>query len=250
MISNGERGLYQAMERWQSDGVEPSRHSQDWLAYRAREVFGDVPLAGRSLMEIGSGSGLFCLWAASQGAGPVIGLEPETDGATSGTAEAFRQLIREAGYQDVQCVGKTFQDWDPAGQLFDVVLSYNSINHLDEPSCVNLLRDPAARAVYRSLFQKIAACVRPGGHFILWEVAPRNLWRALGMPHLIERTLEWEKHQSPEVWRALLRETGFGEFQLSWPAYYPLRRLGPLIENRLGAYAVGSRFRLQARRLR
>ncbi|MFX0200043.1 MAG: hypothetical protein ACFFCW_28310 [Candidatus Hodarchaeota archaeon] len=60
------------------------------LEHRCRQLFARVGgLAGRSLLEIGSGEALFSLWALAHGAERVILLEPEANGAKHGMGKRF-----------------------------------------------------------------------------------------------------------------------------------------------------------------
>lgn len=230
-------------------GVDPARQDFAWLQRRAREVYGDVPLAGRAVLEVGAGSGRLCLWAAACGSSPVVGLEPELEGSTSGTVRQFAELVSRTGLEGLTCRATTFQDYDPAGQQFDLVLSYNSVNHLDEAACQALLTSEQARATYRTIFTKMCDLLKVGGYLIVWDVARDNLWPRLGLKNPIDRNIEWDKHQNPRAWQALLGQCGFGEFALTWPVYDPFRPLSRLLGNRWAAYCLGSRFRLQARRM-
>jgi len=87
---------------------------------------------------------------------------------------------------------------DVAG--FDVVALIASINHLDEEACARLHHDANARAAYRRIFRRIASLTRLGGRIIIADCTRHNFFAALGLTNPLCRTIEWEKHQTPETW--------------------------------------------------
>ena len=217
------------------------------LKFRCREVFKDVLLTGSTMLEIGSGPGLFCLWAAMHGATRVVGLEPEAEGCSPGSSQIFRDLIKITAVENIECVSQRLQDFNPGGERFDVVLSHNSVEHLDEDAVVSLDRAQAARDVYIGLFRKVGAMMRRGGRFIIYNVGRSNLW-----PHVfngwspLAPSIEWHKHHDPIVWRRLLEASGFGDFHVSWQRFYSLRHLGPIASNSISAFLLTPVFRLKA----
>lgn len=217
------------------------------LKFRCREVFRDVSLTGSTMLEVGSGPGLFCLWAAMHGATRVVGLEPEVAGCTSGSSQIFHDLIKIIGVETVECISQRLQDFDPGGERFDIVLSHNSVEHLDEDAVVCLDRDGAARDVYIALFRKVGAMMGRGGKFIIYNVGRSNLWTHLfnGWSPLAP-SIEWHKHHDPALWCRILMDSGFGGFHISWQRFYSLRYLGPVASNRVSAFLLAPVFRLRA----
>jgi hypothetical protein len=62
-------------------------------------------------------------------------------------------------------------------------------------------------------------------------------------------TLEWHKHQPPEVWAELLSKVGFAQPWIRWTTLNTLRRPGELLfGNRLVSYFTLSTFILTMRR--
>jgi SAM-dependent methyltransferase len=220
----------------------------DWLCTSLVDEAG-VP-RGRAL-EIGAGEGLMSLWLLHAGASAVTSLEPEADGATGGVAaRAVRHreaLGIPADRWDYRA--DTLQSFAPDGRGFDLVLSYASVNHLDEEACERLLDDPAARRRYVELFGKVHDLLVPGGTFILADCARENYWTRLGRASPWAPEIEWEKHQEPETWNSVLREAGLEPARQRWLfPYYRTRRLAPLLDNRLAARCLASVFVLHARR--
>jgi SAM-dependent methyltransferase len=108
------------------------------------EVFDDlVELArlvpGSRVLEIGCGTGQQTRPLAERGFS-VLAVE-----LGASLAELARRKL--AGYPDVEIVTSSFEDWDPAGELFDAVVSFNAFHWID----------PDVR------FSKTAAVLKPGG---------------------------------------------------------------------------------------
>jgi hypothetical protein len=80
------------------------------------------------------------------------------------------------------------------------------------------------------------------------DCSPRNFFNDLGLKSPVCPTIEWHKHQQPEVWAEMLVEAGFREPQIAWTPHARLGVIGPLFANRLGAYFVNTHFRLQMQR--
>lgn len=75
-------------------------------------------LAGRSLLDVGIGTGISALPFLAAGC-TVLGVEPDA---------RMARIARERGFQ-VE-TGK-FEDWDPAGRLFDAVISGQAWHWVD-----------------------------------------------------------------------------------------------------------------------
>jgi SAM-dependent methyltransferase len=222
--------------------------SAESLRFRCTSVFKDVELAGRKVLEIGAGRGDLCFWAAYQGASDVVGLEPEIDGSSCGAIADFESMIRSSGFDNVTLHKETIQEHQPAIEHFDVVVSHNSMEHLDEDAVARLNDDHSARQVYAEIVQKIARTIKPGGYFIICNHSRTNFWPMIGRKNPFSPTLEWDLHPTPQTWKSLLRTNGFRDIKVEWPHRYRARRLGPLVTNPLFAFFTDSMFRLVARK--
>jgi len=216
--------------------------------------FGDVRLAGRSVLDVGGGKGLLTFAAAQRGARDAVLMEPELAGSTEGVTRRFQERARALGLEDrVSLVSATLQAWQPGERRFDVVLSANSINHWDEPACIEAHRSDAARATYVGLLRKLFGMTRPGGDLIVTDAARRNLFGDLGLRNPLSRDIEWEKHQSPHFWAGICAEAGFAEPRVSWTTFNSIGRLAggrgaALLDNFVAGYCTGSTFRLAMKR--
>jgi SAM-dependent methyltransferase len=211
-------------------------------------LFRGVPLRGARVLDVGGGTGLFTMYAAAAGAAEVVCLEPEAEGGSSGMNDQFRRLHDALGRPNVRLVPDTLQNFNPPPRSFDVVLLQNSINHVEEDACTRLHHDEAAREKYRKVFRKVAAIATHGAHLVITDCTRRNLFPMLGLKHPLAPTIEWHKHQPPEMWRGLLEDVGFRDAHVGWSSF---NRLGPagwlLFANRVGAFFLTGHFRLHMR---
>ena len=216
------------------------------------KFMGPVDVAGRRVLEIGAGDGVFSCLLSAAGAASVTSLEPELDGHSDGAFETLDRHIRRAGLQNVSLAKRTFQDFDAPDAAFDVIVSIASVNHLDEPMCERLTHDEQARAVYRDLFRKLHRLLAPGGHVVLADCGRHNLFswtsRAIGLRNPLVPTIEWHKHQQPSFWAKLLVEAGFAKPRWRWLFAKSVPHAGRLVDNAVMSYLTGSTFALWAQR--
>jgi len=206
-------------------------------------LFDAVELQDRTMLDIGAGDGRYSFYAACAGAKRVVSLEPEGEGSRTGMQDGFERARSLLGLQHVEFEAKRLQDYEARGATFDIVLLHSSINHLDEPACIRLPDDPAARETYRSLFGKLAALSAPGGTLIVTDCSNENLFARLGIKNPVAPTIEWHKHQKPEFWAGMLAEAGFASPRIRWMSFNTLRSAGRrLLGNRPAAYCLTSAF--------
>ncbi len=216
------------------------------LRYYVRYLFSGVSLQGRRVLDIGAGVGLFGFYAASAGAARVVCLEPEAAGSTRGVRAVFDEVARALDLTNATMQSHTLQDFDAAGEQFDVVFLHNAINHLAEDSCVRLHRDEEARQIYREIFSKLSALTADGGTIIAADCARRNFFGDLGLRNPVASSIEWHKHQSPRLWAAMLADAGFSRPVIRWTSLNSLRGPGRLLlGNRVAAYFLTSAFCLR-----
>ncbi len=213
------------------------------LLFHLRTVFRGIDLERKKVLDVGGGAGRYSFYAACSGAEEVVCLEPESEGSSSRVNEKFREVQRVLGCANVGLETATFQDYEPGGKSFDVVLLHNSINHLDENACIHLLEDERSEAVYRGLLSKLGALSSRGARLVICDCARRNFLALLGVRNPLAPDIEWHKHQAPEVWAGLLRDAGFSRPEIRWSSLYQLRRAGGLLlANRLAAFFLQSHF--------
>jgi cyclopropane fatty-acyl-phospholipid synthase-like methyltransferase len=189
--------------------------------FRCEQVFKGLDLSGKAVLEIGAGAGIFSAYAAASGARRVVALEPEIAGSTEGFQAQIHQVAEKLDLPALEVRGDTIQEYESGQEKFDLVLSYNSVNHFDEPMCVELRRSEKARSVYREIFEKIRDMTTPGGLLVICDCSRRNLLGDLGIRNPVAPTIEWYKHHSPGTWVRMLQPLGFSRRRLSWYLMHP-----------------------------
>src|SRR5262249_9510979 len=148
--------------------------------HRCESVYKDVDVDDRSVLEIGAGAGSLCFWAGFRGAREVVGLEPDIDGSTSGDVQQFETMIWQTGLSAVTLCKETIQEYEAPAEQFDVVVSHNSMEHLDEAVVARLSHDVGARRVYGQILQKVAGSMKPGARLIICNQSKANFWPLIG----------------------------------------------------------------------
>ena len=215
------------------------------LVFHLSTLFRGVDLSGRRVLDIGGGWGMHSFYAALKGAEEVICLEPEAEGSTGGVRDKFLGLRTQLEAAQVTFAPVTFQAFEPQGKTFDVVLLHNSINHLDENACTTLHTDAASREIYRRILSKLSSICRSGAKLLVCDCSRNNFFALLGVKNPFVKSIEWHKHQAPEVWAALLCEVGFAKPRITWSSLNTLRGFGRVfLGNRFASYFLNSHFRL------
>ena len=222
------------------EGLYPNRGN---LQFHLKTLFKDIVLENERVLDIGGGSGLHSFYAACMGAKEVVCLEPETEGSRSGMGAKFRKLGGILGYDHVWFEPVTFQTFDPTGKQFDIILLHNSINHLDETACINLLSDEASTAIYMDICSKLSSLASGGAKLIVCDCSRYNFFALLRVRNPFAPTIEWHKHQAPKIWVNLLGQVGFVNPRVRWTSFNTLRWPGrALLGNKLLSYFLRSDF--------
>ena len=124
-------------EAAQEDGLTHHRPSVARL-YLEQVLFRGLVLAGKTVLDIGGGAGLYSLYAACMGADSVVNVEPILDGSSSKSHDLFRQFCSRYGLDNALLLDWTIQDYMECAGSFDVVIMHDSINHLDEAAYIQL----------------------------------------------------------------------------------------------------------------
>lgn len=215
--------------------------------YRARAdfLFRGIPIAGKRVLDVGTGPGAWAIWAALNGAGWVVALEPEADGSSRQVFSALCRNLERLDLTDrVSALPLRLQDLPPQTGPFDVAILFNVINHLDEEAVVRLHEDRQAFARYVGILRLLRSLMRDGGWAIVADCARRNFWNQIGLTSPLARPIEWHKHQDPELWKRLFGCSGFAFADLRWSPFQPLPRI---TSNWLAQYLTSSHFVLRVR---
>ena len=212
----------------------------NWMTY----FFRYSSPQGKAVLDIGGGPGLTSLYAATLGARSVCNLEPDLR-----TKPIFEELASVLGFDNARFDPRTFQDFDPGDEKFDLICSHNSVNHLDEDAVVGLPHDPEGLRRYQLMFTKLTDMAAPGAQLIIADCTNCNLFASLGLRNPACPSIAWEKHQPPKVWAAMLQDAGWTEPRIRYTAFNSLGALGRLLMNNpLVNYMTTSHFCLVMRK--
>nr|BAJ06976.1 hypothetical protein [uncultured bacterium] len=213
------------------------------LAFKMDTLFKGIAFTNKRILDIGGGFGLYSFYAAFRGAKKVVCLEPEAEGSSSSVIDKFHKLKNLLKCNNVELRPLTLQAFEAKGETFDVILLHNSINHLDETACINLLRESKAKAVYRELFSKIYSLSNKDAKLIICDCSRYNFFSLFKIRNPMAPTIEWHKHQAPKVWANFLGEVGFMNPRIRWSSFNRLGNWGRiLIGNKFVAYFLVSHF--------
>lgn len=219
--------------------------SEENLIFYLDYLFQGVHFLGKSMIDIGSGSGIYCFYAAIMGAKDVVCLEPEAEGSNGEALMKFSTLSNTLSLSNISLQRVRFQDFEPGTRRFDIIFSHASINHLDEQACIKLQYDEHARISYRSIFEKLNKIAKPGAKLVISDCSRYNFFALLRIKNPIFPTIDWQKHQSPEFWSNMLSNYGFTNPQIRWASFSFLRKPGRLLlGNRFASYFLASTFLL------
>ena len=209
------------------------------------DLFAGIELAGKRMLDIGGESGVCSFYAANMGAAEVVCLEPEAQGSTWILTRAFDRIREAYPEAPVRLDTRAIQQFTST-KPFDVVFLRASINHMDEDACIRLPGDKKAWGIYKDVFARIASMMVPQGKIVIYDCTRRNFFALLGFKSPIRPTIEWRKHQTPQVWARLLAEAGFTDPRISWEPVYRLGKPGRLfLGNGPSAFFLKGTFRLE-----
>ena len=212
---------------------------------RAKTLFDGIELSGTSVLDVGCGSGAWVLWSAINGAGQVVGIEPEADGSTLHTLSTLRQTVERLGLHQNVSVFDYFLDQLPMQEHeFDVIVMFNVINHLNEEAVVDIHKNPDSFKRYLDIGQDLRRRIKPGGWLIVADCGRTNFFYFLGLASPVVKTIEWDKHQDPPIWTKVFTEAGFCSVDLRWSPLQPFTRI---TANWLVQYFTCSHFVLRFR---
>lgn len=223
------------------EGLYSSRRS---LEFYLNFLFKDMSFKGKSMLDIGAGTGIFSFYAACMGASEVISLEPEAEGSSQGMMEIFKKL--QSGLMNqvkVKLVPKTLQDFNSNDRKFDIILLHDYINHLDEEACMRLKYNIGAINIYRKVFEKLSNLASTMSKLIIVDCSRYNFFYLCLLKNPFASNIEWQKHQPPKYWAKLLSDFGFHNPKIRWSSPNRLHAIGRLaLGNKFASYFLGSRF--------
>jgi 2-polyprenyl-3-methyl-5-hydroxy-6-metoxy-1,4-benzoquinol methylase len=213
------------------------------LRHQMANLYSTVDFRGKTVLDIGGGTGYHALYAAVRGATSATIIEPEQDGSQDTMIETFNAFRAGMGIDNVDLLKTTVQAYESKGRRFDVVLIHNAINHFDEPACITLRQSAESQAIYRKVFKSIASLINPGGILIVSDCSSNNFYVKFGLRNPIDPSIEWHKHQPPGEWAKVAAPEGLKLEDVRWTSPTRFGSLGQMLfGNALAAYFFTSHF--------
>ncbi len=220
------------------------------LKHKMELLFYNIDLKNKNVLDIGGGNGLLSFYIASQQANNVVCLEPELDGSSGNNKNTFNKIASILKYYNITFFNSTFQEFKSLDK-FDIVILYNSINHLNENACINLKKEDNARKIYNKYFRKLYKITADNATIIICDCSNRNFFNDIGLMNPLAKNIEWGKHQNPHIWLKLLEEEGFEKVLLKYSSFNRLGKLGNLFfGNKYFSYFLNSHFCLYVRKIK
>ena len=224
-----------------------------WLAVRIEDLFGRCEFTGLRVLDVGAGRGLHSAAIAALGAREVVALEPDLDGSRGGSASVMEANAERLGLRNLRPLRCTLDAFHAEAGSFDLILLYAVVNHLDETRVQTLDHSTESRAHFGAILGSLRDWLRPGGELVLFDAARHHTLEPLLRAGILRRhplapTIEWEKHQDPEVWAELLRELGFAHVESRWAAFSRYAWVRWLLGGKRWATLLFPRFIIRARR--
>ena len=213
----------------------------------AAAVLDGVDWYDKRVLDLGCGDGSLAVYLALSGAAQVIGIDPESAGSEKGATSAWPRYA-SLNLSHLLLVRGRFEEHPFRKDSFDLIISINSINHLHEVES-DLRHDRANYETTREVLAPLAEVASPGARLLVVECSRRNPFAPLQRYQIRNplpgmSTIEWTKHQLPEVWIKLLCELGFECEWLRWYVPNRLRPVGWLVKQRWFNELTFSSFRL------
>lgn len=223
------------------------------LKFYLDNLFENVDLAQKEVLDVGGGRGLLTFYTAVKGAKKAVCLEPEKDGSSNGMTQRYHDLRKELPETlPVELVPLTLQEYmqQPDAGTYDVVIMHNSINHLDEEACIHLQESDASYSRYLNIFKNVFRIMKEKSVLIVTDCSCNNFFNDVGVKNIFVPSIEWHKHQKPRTWISLLKKAGFRNPTLHWLTPNKLRRPGRLVMgNYLMSYLTRSTFKVTMQKL-
>lgn len=217
--------------------------SKENLLFELEWLFNGINFRDMRVLDIGGGAGVVSFYASYKGATNVVNLEPEAEGSSSETQKTFVKLQRLLDAPNVTIEPSTIQAFKSYDQAFDIIILNNSINHLNENACINLLKDKKSKLHYQMIFSKLSSLSNKRAKLIIREFSPLNAFALLKIRNPFATSIEWHKHQAPEIWAHLLCDSGFVDPIIRWSSFNRLRSIGrDILGNKFWAYFTRSEF--------
>lgn len=217
------------------------------LVYHFKDVFKNIELTDKNVLDIGGGIGILSFFSAINGARNIVCLEPESDGSSSGMIDQFNKFKNKLHASlPITHLPLTLQQYLKKPTCsFDVVILNNSINHLNENACIKLKEHKDAYNEYLSMFTLLYENMNKGGKLVISDCSNKNFYNQIGFNSPFINGIEWHKHHSPKTWIKLLERIGFSDPVIEWSSPNRAGIMGrALLKNSFCAFFTSSHFRI------
>ena len=214
------------------------------LSFKMSNIFSGINFNDRRVLDVGAGIGLASFYAAASGSKEVVSLEPQYDGGHNSMNTNFVKLQDSLGYSNILLINNSFHNFQ-SKHKFDIIISINSINHLDEIACSKLHRDNQARKIYLNHFLKFYDFLTNNGILIISDCSRYNFYNMFKFRNPFTKSIDWNIHQSPSIWTHIAQEANFKAKRVAWSSYNRLGYIGKLLlANFLCSFFFNSHFTL------
>ena len=203
-------------------------------------LFNDLNVVGLDILDVGSGNGKYSFTMCLKGAQSVTCLEPEIEGSSAGVVNKCIEVANRNSINNLKILTETLEDYSlKCNKKFDVIILINSINHLDEEHVEKIHCNKNSFMIYLKILKSLKNIIKKEGTLLLSDCPRDNFFNSLNIENPLFRSIEWQKHQSPKVWKRMLEISGFSEVK------YDFMMPFPLTSNETMAYLFGSPFKIQ-----
>lgn len=174
----------------------------------ARDPFERAPFRGLRFLDIGCGGGLLCEPMARLGA-DVVGVDPSEKNIKTATVHAAEMEL------SIDYRTGTAEDLAATGELFDVILNMEVIEHVTDPAAFT---------------RTCSAMLKPGG--VMFVATLNRTLKSFGLAiigaeyvlgWLPKGTHQWEKFITPEELKSWLEAGGIAVKEETGVVYSPIK---------------------------
>ena len=217
--------------------------------FHAQEEFNGISLAGKEILEIGSGRGAFSVYMAlAGGAKKVIALdESEGFGADGTYLHRLEEIVQKHAVSNLKTIKADITKTIFPEETFDVIVANFSLHHVIRSSWY-LFKNARAKKDLIELCSSLRGYLRKNGTIVLREMSRSNFWRF--MPYRWKMShIDWEIHPTLQEWLWVLRTAGFDNPSYTFLTPYFLSKWpSVLIRNRLANFFFSSTFYLYGKK--
>ena len=212
--------------------------------FQFKQIFKNINLNNKSILDIGGGSGYLSFYCMLKGAKSAVCLEPGEDGVNLEKNASFETFDENFNYE-IDYLNEKIEEYH-SNQKFDVIILHNSINHLVECDCKNLNHNIDAKKKIMKTIEKISFLANYNSLLLIVDNSGYHFFQNFGLEHhpLIPH-VGFHDHESPSFWIKLIEHYKYKFLSKDYITPNPLSFFGKIIFNNcLSSYFLGFPFRL------